>query len=51
MESLLEKDRHIVAEVLVFRKEYISHKYPLWEICYNPEGGGVIVDGDKREKV
>lgn len=38
MESLLEKDGHIAAEVLVFGKEGRSYKHPLWEICYNPEG-------------
>lgn len=46
METLLEKDGNIVAELLTFSKEGRGHSHKVWEICYITEGKGIIYIGD-----
>lgn len=51
METIIEKDGNILAELLTFNKEGRGHSHILWEICYIIEGNGVIVKGEEKINV
>jgi mannose-6-phosphate isomerase-like protein (cupin superfamily) len=48
LEILLERDREIISEFLIFEKEGRGHIHNKWEICYIVGGSGIIVNGEGK---